>query len=303
MSTSTTIGTGLHRGLPMADYLALPAMSASRLEAIRRSPRWYRHQLSQAPKMSGALERGTALHLLMLEPALYESRYVIAEPCAVLLGKGSKRAGEPCGNPGLFQLRDIGWACGTHVKGFGSEIESDPNVQVISTEIDATVRGMAAAVKEHPRARTLFEGRGEVEATIVFVDPETGVLCKIRPDRLIERAGMYVALKSTRDATEFAFPRDAENRGYFRGLALYRRGLRAIGWPYSTTAVLAVESEPPFDPVPYLVDEADIDSADREVSRLLNRFKMCEADNHWPGHAEEFLNLRRPPWATKDEEV
>lgn len=302
MSTATAIGVGLHRGLSMADYLAIPAMSASRLEAIRRSPRWYRHQLTQPQKSTDALERGTALHLLVLEPALYESRFVIAEPCAVLLGKSSKRAGEPCGNPGLFQLRGIGWACGTHVKGYGSEIESDPNVQTISSEIDAQVRGMAAAIAEHPRARTLFEGRGDFEATIVFEDPETGVPCKIRPDRLVERAGMYVALKSTRDATEFAFPADAERRGYFRGMALYRRGLRAIGWPYSTTALLAVESEAPFDPVPYLVPEEDLDSADREVTRLLYRFKQCETDNHWPGHAQEFLSLRRPAWATNDGE-
>lgn len=298
MST-TTIETGLHRGLPMADYLAIAAMSASRIEALRRSPRWYRHSLAQPQKTSDALERGTALHLMMLEPALYETRYVIAEPCAVKLGEKSKRAGEPCGNPGLFQLAGIGWACGQHIRG-GTVVDSE--AETISKEIDAQVRGMAAAIHAHPRARSLFEGRGDFEATIVFVDPETGVLCKVRPDRLIERAGMYVALKTTRDATEFAFPRDAENRGYFRGLALYRRGLRAIGWPYSTTAVLAVESEPPFDPVPYLVPEEDLDSADREVTRLLHRFKQCQTEDHWPGHAQEFLNLRRPRWATNDEE-
>lgn len=303
MSTATTpLAPGIYPGLSMPEYLALPYMSASRLEALRRSPRWYRHCLTQPPKSTDALERGTALHLLILEPALYATRYVVAESCAVLLGAKAQRAGQPCGNPGLFKLRGIGWACGTHVKGYGSEVESDPNVQTISQELDATVRGMAAAIKEHPRAQSLFEGRGDFETTIVFEDPETGVLCKIRPDRLVERAGMYVALKSTRDATTFAFPKDAENRGYFRGFALYRRGLRAVGWPYSCTAALAVEAEAPFDPVPYLLEESDLDSADREVTRLLERFKLCESENHWPGHAQEFVTLRRPKWATTDEE-
>jgi hypothetical protein len=300
MSTKTTLGPGIHRDVSMATYLSLPFMSASRLEALRRSPRWYRHQLTAPQKTSDALERGTALHLFMLEPALYESEYVIAEPCRVPLKTGDRK-GEKCGKPGLFQLRDMGWACGTHVKGFGSSIETG-GPEAISPELDAQVRGMAAAIKEHGRARTLFEGRGEFEVTIVFEDPETGVMVRIRPDRLIERAGMYVALKTTRDATEYAFPADAERRGYFRSLALYRRGLRAAGWPYSTTAVLAVESEPPYDPVPYLVEESDLDSADAEITRLLRRFKDCEADNCWPGHASEFLMLRRPRWATNNEE-
>lgn len=298
---SNLLTPGLHRGVPMAEYLALPYMSASRLEAMRRSPRWYRHAISQPTRSTDALERGTALHMLLLEPAQYGTQYVVAEPCVVELKSGSRK-GEPCGNPGLFRLRNIGWACGTHVRGFGSEIEQG-EAQTITREIDGAVRGMAAAVKEHPRARTLFEGKGDFEVTIVFDDPETGVRCKIRPDRLIERVGMYVALKTTRDATVFAFPNDAERRGYFRGLALYRRGLQAVGWPYLSTAVLAVESEPPFDPVPYLIEESDLDGADPEVTRLLNRYHDCEREDFWPGHASEFLTLRRPKWATTNEEA
>lgn len=302
MSTKTApLAPGIYRDLSMADYLALPYLSASRLEDFRRSPLWYRHRRENPQPSTPALERGTALHLAVLEPALFEAQYIVAEPCGVML-KSGQRKGEPCGNPGLFQLRDLGcWACGTHVKGFGSQVESE-GAQVITAEHRDQVAGMAAAIHSHPRARTLFEGRGDFEVTIVFEDPETGLLVKIRPDRLVERAGMYVALKTSRDATSWAFPRDAENRGYFRGLSLYRRGLRSVGWPYNCTAVLAVEPDAPFDVVPYLVDESAIDSADVEVSRLLRRFQDCERDDHWPGHAPEFLTLRRPAWATKEED-
>lgn len=295
------LGPGIHRGVSMEDYLALPYMSASKLEKLRRSPLQLRHSLTEPPRTSEALERGTALHLAILEPALFATRYVVAEPCGVLLGRSSKRAGEPCGNPGLFKLRELDcWACGTHVKGFGGQI--DDSAEVITAENDAAVRGMAAAVAAHPRARTFFEGRGDFEVTIVFEDQETGVLVRIRPDRLIERAGMYVGLKSTRDAAEWAFPADAERRGYFRSLALYRRGLRAVDWPYKHTAVLAIESTPPFDLVPYLADEGDLDTADREVSRLLRRYADCTKDNFFPGYATECLTLRRPAWATKGDD-
>lgn len=298
MITTSGLSVGLHRGLSMADYLALPFMSASRLEAMRRSPRWFNHQRTAPPKTSDALERGTALHLRILEPALYETRYVVAEPCVVPL-KSGPRKDQACGNPGLFKLRGVGWACGQHLKGG----EPENGAETITADNDARVKGMAKVIEEHPRAKSLFEGRGEFEATIIFEDPDTGVLVRVRPDRLVERAGMYVALKTTRDATPEAFAKDAENRGYFRSFALYRRAFRAIGWPYSTTAVLAVESEPPYDAVPYLIDEADIDGAEAEVTRLLRRFKDCEAEGRWPGVATEFLTLRRPRWATQHEEV
>ena len=299
MVTPETLPRGLCQGLDMAAYLALPCMSASKLETLRRSPLQYRHALTKPAVTSDALERGTALHLAILEPALFETRYIVAEPCEALLQSG-KRKGEPCGKAGLFLHKDVGWVCGIHVKGFGSGLDTD--AEVISAENAAAVRGMAAAVAAHPRAKTLFDGRGEFEATIVFDDPETGVTCRIRPDRLVERVGMNVDIKSTRDAAEWAFPRDAENRGYFRKLAFYRRGLRSIGWPYQSTAVLAIESAAPHDLIPYLVLEEDLDSADQEITRLLERYKMCEADGVWEGYATEFLVLRRPAWAVNKED-
>lgn len=304
MRTATLpLAPGLHRDVPMPLYLSLPYMSASRLHAFAKSPAHYRAAVD-APmrEETDALARGTALHLAILEPALFETRYVVAEPCEQLLGKSSKRAGQPCGSPGLFRLRDgLGWACGVHVKGLGSEIETGDGAEVISVENRLAVLGMAASIARHERARSLFEGAGEFEATVIFEDPETGVMIRTRPDRLVRRAGMNAELKTTRNAAQWAFERDAESRGYWLKLALYRRALRAIGWPYELTAVLAVESMPPFDPVPYLIDEKDLDGADREITRLLHRFKDCERDNYWPGQATEFLNLRRPAYATKED--
>lgn len=303
MIAAAPLAPGLHRNVSLADYLALPYMSSSRLHALAKSPAHYRAALTEQRKETDALERGTALHLAILEPALFETRFIVAEPCEQLL-KSGKRAGQPCGNPGLFRLRGgLGWACGTHVKGFGAEIETGGDVEVISAENRAAVLGMSAAIAKHDRARSLFEGAGEFEATIVFEDRETGVLIRTRPDRLVARAKMLVELKTTRNAAQWAFERDAESRGYWLKLALYRRALRSIGWPYELTALLAVESMPPFDPVPFLIDESDIDTADREITRLLHRFNDCVRDNDWPGQAREFLNLRRPAYATREGEV
>ena len=302
MSTATapTLAPGLHRDVPMADYLALDAMSGSKLEKLRRSPLQYRYaEIEAEEEASDALDRGTALHLAILEPALFDGRYVTIGQC-----EGRKKGdGLRCTYQGSVYRAGKSF-CKTHDPDAGEP--QDPAIHVLKQDDYDAVTGMRDAVLAHPRASTLFEGAGEFEATVVWEDEETGVLCKARPDRLIERAGMHVSLKSCRDASPWFFPGDAERRGYFRSVAFYRRGLRAIGWPYEATTVLAVESCPPFDLITYLALEEDLDDADREVTRLLREYRRCAEDNHWPGYdcgPSGLLELRRPAWARDNNDL
>jgi hypothetical protein len=266
---------GIYLDVPMSEYLALPAMSGSRLEVLRRSPMQYRYSLGEPSRTSPAMERGTALHLAVLEPLLFGARYVRG-----IEGDGRTKA--------VKEARE-------------AQAADHPGAIVLPPADYDAVLGMRDAIHAHPRARTLFDGAGAMEVTIIWRDEATGVLCKARPDRLVERVGMHVALKTSRDAAPWAFPRDAENMGYFRSLAFYRAGLRAVGWPYQSTAVLAVESAPPFDLVPYLVEESDLDSAEREVARLLRVKRTCEDTGAWPGYTDGFMTLDRPAWAPREE--
>lgn len=284
---------GVYRDMPMAQYVALPLPGASKLERLRRSPLQYQHSLTETQKSSSALERGTAIHLAVLEPLLFEGHYVVLGPC-----QGTKKDHTPCTYQGSIYRQGASW-CKTHDPERGQPLE---DVEVLSQADYDAVLGARDAIRAHPRARSLFEGRGDFEVTIIFDDPETGVRCKIRPDRLVDRARMLVDIKSTRDGAPWAFPRQAETLGYFRKLALYRRGLRAIGWPYESTAVLAIEATPPFDLCPYLPEEEDLDTADVEVTRLLRILKTCEETGVWGGYAENFQPLRRPRWALQEDE-
>jgi hypothetical protein len=288
------IEPGIYRDMPMSEYLALPLMSASKLEKLRRSPLQYRHALTAPQKKTDALDRGTALHMAILEPLLFDGYYTVAGECAVMT---KTKDPKPCGSSGKYLHAELGWLCGTHVKGCGPGLRTD--IEIIGADTHDAVMGMRAAILAHPRARTLFEGKGEFESTLVW--EEDGVLCKARPDRLIARAGMNVDVKTTTNAEEHAFARQAENMGYWRKLAWYRRGLRALGWPYSTSTLLAVESPAPHDLVPYLIDENDLNTADSEIDRLLRVLRQCETSGEWPGYTTEFATLQRPGWATREE--
>jgi hypothetical protein len=280
---------GIHEDIPIETYLALPYMNAGRLEKLRRSPLQYRHSLTEPPTKTAALERGTALHLAVLEPHLFTDRYIVLGQCEGMTAKKDR-----CRYQGSV-YRDGRSYCGTHDPGTGTPLSAD--IEVISAKDYDAVLGMATAISAHPRACGLFEGRGLFEATVIFDDPETGMRCKCRPDRLIDRARMNVDVKTTFDAAPWAFPRQAENLGYFRKLSWYRRALRTIGWDYEMTTVLAIESAAPYDLVCYLMDESSLDSADAEMSRLMRQYVRCMESDTWPGYADDLIELQRPAWA------
>lgn len=283
-----TLDPGIYPDMTMAEYQALPYVSASRLEKLVRSPKQFKHALSEAPKETPALEKGTALHMAVLEPKLFEGYYIVLGQC-----DGVKKDKDRCSYQGSF-YRDGQSFCKTHDPLRGRPME---DVEVLERPVFDAVTGMRDSINGHPRARSLFEGRGEFEVSIVFDDPETGVRVRMRPDRLVERAGMLVDIKTCFDAREWAFGRQAERLGYWRKLALYRRGLRAVSWPYKYTSVLAIESLAPFDLFPYLIEENDLDDADAEVTRLLNLYKQCVQEDSWPGYSKGFAVLARPSYA------
>lgn len=284
------IEPGWYPDMSMGDYLALPYMSASRLETFRRSPMHYRHAVDHPDDPSSrAMDMGTALHLAILEPEKFEGRYVTVGRC-----EGTKGDGERCQYQGSV-YRDGFSFCGTHDPMKGEPV--DPDIHVLAKPDLESVKRMRDAVLAHPRARTFFEGEIQTEVTGIAADPDTGVLCKIRPDVRVVRAPVLPDVKSTKDASPWAFAKDAANRGYHRKLALYRRIHGVLDGERLDPAIIAVENTAPHGVAVYLLDDDDIREADREVRRHLSRFAWCQEEDIWPGYGDEFRYLKLPGWA------
>ena len=73
---TTAIEVGWHEGLTMEEYLAIDAMSASGIEQLRKSPLHFRYYRDNPKPSTPAMELGTALHMALLEPLLFEGQYV-----------------------------------------------------------------------------------------------------------------------------------------------------------------------------------------------------------------------------------
>ena len=161
------------------------------------------------------------------------------------------------------------------------------------------IDAMAAALIRHPLLRNAFAD-GLPERSIVFMDKETGLWIKTRPDWLPNKLHFVPDLKSTISAKPEAFTRQAFALGYHQSAALTLDGLREVlGWKDSVYYFVAQEKEPPYVAIPFLMREHDI-----ELGRMLNRSALrklaraLDAD-HWPAYAEGAVEICMPSWSEK----
>lgn len=101
---------------------------------------------------------GSALHAAMLEPKTFRDLYC----CGIKVDRRTK-AGK------------IEWAA------FEAE---NAGKDILTAESWATCEAMADAIWAHPLASEILSGPGMQEVCAVWDDPETGVRCKSRMDRV-----------------------------------------------------------------------------------------------------------------------
>jgi len=300
---------GLYAGIPEADYHALERASQSVLgELLDKSPAHARAKMEEGFDPTPAQQLGTAIHTALLEPSLFKSEYDTQGQCEAETGSGDRcsyNGKHPVLNEETGEIR---WFCGTHVPDEAEEAE----IQTLSEGKMDTVESIQARAEEHPAASALlYEHPGLSELTVLWTHPGTGVRCKSRIDHLIRHPRMgYVAvdLKTARDASpsERGFPRSAAKWGYHRQAAFYRAALQEAGVPVDEYMILAVEKEPPYAVVPYIVydDEAAQEALQKPIAQgtsdmeeALRQWKQCKQDGRWPTYTQAVERLTLPQWA------
>lgn len=296
--TAAAPGVGLFRGMPLADYHALPCASNSRLGRLKQSPAHLLAYLTEPPIDTEATRLGNAVHCAVLEPDDFDARYCIAERCMIKTEKGAQ-----CKNMGSFWHSELGWACGTHAKGFPAE-----NVRIVLKPDDYRVcLGVRDSVFKLSTARQLLTGEGEMELTAVFPAFDTDIIAKARFDRTspVIAGGVLVDLKTTRDASRRAFERSIYSFGYHRQAALYLDGAAAVQLPAEHFVHIALEKEPPYAVAVYRLSEAAVDAGEQELTPLLTRYAACVESGVFPAYPDEVQDVALPSyaWAQIDEDA
>lgn len=264
----------------------LDEANASGLKLMLRSPAHF-HEWVQNPdadKGSAALDFGRAFHMATLEPDVFDSTYCVLpddapqRPTAAMLN-----AAKP--SPSSLE-RQAWWA----------KWEADNAGRVILSASDYDrARRMADSVRAHPVARGLLVG-GDREVTMRWVDEETGIACKARPDLRAE--GEFVMdLKTCRDASHEGFARAVAGYHYDLQQAHYLEAERVLAKPVRWFVFLACESEAPYVCQPYLLDANAEQRGQALRHRAITRQALCLRENRWPGYSDQLAQLTLPTWA------
>lgn len=269
---------GIYTGVPFSKYLACPAVSRSELcIMLDKSPQHYRSRNGGAVRASSeALSRGRALHTLLQEPELFSATFD--------RGPINPKTGLQYG------ANTNAWIeAEQEAESRGKCLYSD------SWDIDA----MVEAVRENPESRRILAGRPLIEATLIWNDPASGVVCKARPDNLQMAAGIMIDIKTTESAHPSKFATSCVNYGYFDQAAHYQNGVKALTGVLVEPWLIPVETEPPHAVACYRIaddssDDETMLTARMRVAYALGKIAECEKSGKWPGYTGD--RVCAPTW-------
>lgn len=282
---------GIYQNVPIETYHGWRAVGSSWFKHLRRSPAHLQAYLEHGDGDSPDKLMGRAFHAAVLEPDQFERRYLRADRC-----EGVTKSKERCKNPGTSYRGVEGWTCGVHGSGV-----SDAGITIVPPADYDRVLRMRDSVFAHRSAAEMLRGLGPVELSIVWVDEDTGVLCKARPDKYVAKNGGGVAdPKKTRDASDLGFARAIDTYGYHVQAAHYLRGLRACDIAARYFCNIAVEDEPPYAVNTVQLEECGSGALDYGISivrKYLPIYAECEQRGEWPAYGHDVKPITLPNYA------
>lgn len=169
----------------------------------------------------------------------------------------------------------------------------------IHIDLHRVAEEMAAKVREHPVAGSLFE-QGEAEVSLYAPDPVTGVMRRGRTDWLTDVDERVWCVDYKTDET--ADPEQLERKwyllGYYMQFAWYVDLLKATGRAENPAFVFVVqEKEPPFEVNVIEYDAAAYRKGAAQNRRALDLYAECQRTGIWPGYPLGIKTLSVPAWA------
>lgn len=255
--------------LSIDDYHLGPGISRSGLMEFKRSPYhyWYRYlNPDYKPESSTPAQIiGNALHTLILEPNQFENRYFVLPE----FNKTTKEG-----------------------KAYWLKIQSELGQrETLSMNHFKIAEAMAESFRKHELASQFLE-KAKVEQSIYWIDPDTNILCKCRPDIL--RSNLVVDLKTTQDGSARSFSKTVYNYGYHIQAAMIQEALKELKQTIIKDFLfLVIEKSAPYAISIYQLDEASIEQGRYEFKQLLMRYKHCLETNEWPAYTIQTISIPR----------
>jgi hypothetical protein len=157
---------------------------------------------------------------------------------------------------------------------------------------------MSATLSVHPM---FLAGilRGRLEQSGFWIDAETGLWCKIRPDAMPNDSGDFADLKTTLSVMYRDLQSSIAEYAYHQQGALILEGARALGLEATSFTLVWVESAPPHAVRVTQLKDEDLARGHRQNAVARRIVAECLQSGVWPGPGDgrddaEFIDL--PTW-------
>lgn len=256
--------------LPAGEYHAHPARSKSYLwKLYAGTPA---HAEFGEMETTPAMDLGTAVHYAALEPEKFEQM--------IIRGPDDRR-----GNKWKDALEE-GAAYGKLV--------------LTSGDFDKA-RRMGDAARKLPIALQLSETQLLREASAFWMDEETGIECRCRPDVYSPAFEIMADLKTSGDASSFAWAKRAADMGYHAQEAWYSDGWQAAsGGGVDGFVFIVIESDFPHLAAAYELTPRAVAEGRVAMRKALATYKECRDSGSFPGYPEAVQELDIPGWAYRE---
>ena len=168
--------------MPNAEYHASPGISKTGLDLFAKDPHaveWSKRCPVDEEKLK-TFDFGDAMHAICLEPERLKSEFVIAPEVNLRTNAGK-----------------------AELAGFMDDHKSS---KILSAEDHKKLNLMFESVMAHPQCRAIIEADGVAESSYLYTDPETGILLRCRPDKIV--GSKLIDVKTTPTLAKFHYSVD-----------------------------------------------------------------------------------------------
>jgi exodeoxyribonuclease VIII len=170
------------------------------------------------------------------------------------------------------------------------EWEADHIGKTILTEDQVgDIAAMHQGVLVNPQSKALLEAGGVCEETAFWTDPESGVLCKCRPDKRIPDflgKPLIVDWKTLGQFSARSIQDAIEDHNYHVSAAFTIDGLTALGIDPGPYVFVFIEKKEPNRVLCVPANEIDVEIGRRKYKRLLMQIAEAQKTNIWPGFVD-----------------
>jgi hypothetical protein len=272
---------GIH-SITIDQYHGGPGVSRSGIMQFMKSPLHYWHEYLNPEKeprekpqiitTANALEFGNAFHSYVLESSEFDKRYMV------------------------FDKQDGRTSAGKAANAQAAFLQGDR--ELIDSKAFTQITKMARSINSQPTAKGMIDG-ARYEQSLFWSDPDTGILCKVRPD--IWHNNFIVDLKTARSAAPGDFQRDLFGFGYHLQAAMiseaiwHLQGVNMMQFTY-----VVVEKDAPYATAVYKLEENAINHGREQFKKILFELKDCIVSDTWRSYPDSILDL--PSWAYNNKE-